>query len=123
MTGLPREVLTHSTNLIMKSWRNLPRWFRGGLIAGGVVFLSFALTTFCEYLIVGPGYSGLGLECYPFAIPWISFWLISNVTSLSTLNYGITGIAIWFVVGSLVNILTGHTKETTKDDSLNNPKD
>jgi len=96
----------------MKSWKQLPYWLRGGVIGGGVTIVSYILTSSCEYLVVVPGYSGLGFECFPFAIPWMPFWFVPSITSLSTINYGITVFAIWFIIGSLIGALWNHIKNT-----------
>jgi len=80
----------------------MPYWLRGGVIGGGISLVSTFLTSFCEYIIMVPGYTGLGFECLPFAIPWIPFWSFKNIISLSVIEYTIAGTAVWFVFGSLV---------------------
>lgn len=84
------------------------------MIGGGVALLSAVLTRLCEYLIVVPGYSGLGFECFPFAIPWIPFlftlpWSL-RIFNLPEIVYLSLGTIIWFFFGSLVGALVGYIK-------------
>lgn len=89
-------------------WKQLPYWLKGGVVGGGVVFISVVLTQFCEYQILVPGYSGLGFECFPFAVPWIPFWFIPNFVSLKIYEGAV--ILIWFASGSVLGYLFGYIK-------------
>ena len=93
------------------SWKKWPYWVRGGVIGGGIALLSAGLTDLCEYLVVVPGYTGLGLECLPFAAPWVPFWFLGNTTSLSTTVYTAVGVVIWFIFGSFIGQLVGIIKK------------
>mgnify|MGYP001606771591 CR=1 FL=1 len=94
----------------MKSWNKWPYWLKGGVIAVGIVLLSYVLGLSCLYLLTSPGSWGLG--CLFFATPWIPFWFVPDLSSLSTTNYGILVTAVWFIIGSLIGALWNYIKNT-----------
>ena len=94
----------------MKSWKQWPYWLRGGVIGGGITLLSYVLSISCLYFLTST--DSWGLECLPFAIPWIPFWFVPDLTSLSlsSVNYGIIVVAIWFLAGSVIGATWNHIK-------------
>ena len=81
------------------------------MIGGGIALLSAILTQSCEYLVVVPGYGGLGFECLPFAIPWIPLWPVLWSFEISNAVSLVLGTIIWFLLGSLVGALIGYIKK------------
>ena len=95
---------------LMRFWNKWPYWLRGGGIAVGIVLLSYVLGLSCLYLLTSTG--SWGLECLLFATPWIPFWFVHELFSLSTTNYGILVTAVWFIMGSLIGALWNYIKNT-----------
>jgi len=87
-----------------------PYWSRGGIIGIIIAVVSFFLTNICEYIVVVPGYDGLGFECFPFAIPWIPFWYFPKILLLPMMAYLVIGVIAWFVLGILLGNLVGFMK-------------
>ena len=62
-------------------------------------------------LIVVPGYSGLGFECFvPLGFPWIPFWFLPGLTSLPMPAYILVGTVVWFLAGSLIGLFVQYLK-------------
>ena len=94
------------------NWKHWPYWLRGGVIGGGVVLLFHTLSFSCLYFFTFPG--SWGLECFPFAIPWIPFWFIPNFTSLPMISYEAIVFFAWFALGALVGIFFKHIQPKNK---------
>lgn len=91
-------------------WKNWPYWLRGGIIGGGVTLIFAILTQFCEYLVVTPGYTGLGLECLPFAIPFIPLWPFNSFLKFSNILFILLACITWFLIGSFIGLLIRYIK-------------
>ncbi|MBI2888946.1 MAG: hypothetical protein HYY10_03420 [Candidatus Liptonbacteria bacterium] len=93
-------------------WKKWPYWLRGGVIGGGIAIISAALTELCASQIPSLGYSSLGFECLPLAIPWIPLWpalWALKIQNTATLFF--IGVVIWFFLGSLIGTLVGYIKK------------
>ncbi len=85
----------------------MPYWLKGGVIGGGVVLILSVLNISCLYFLPPDSW---GFECLPFAIPWIPFWFVPQLTSLPGISYEVIVVTAWFILGSIVGVLFSYIK-------------
>ena len=86
----------------MKFWQNWPYWLRGGVIGAAIPAISLFLMVSCTY-------TTQSYACFLLSIPLIPFYSLSN-----DLSVVLTGIMIWFILGSFIGALVGHIKSKKK---------
>ncbi|MCR4334778.1 MAG: hypothetical protein NUV47_03585 [Patescibacteria group bacterium] len=93
--------------------KKMPYWLKGGVIGGGVLIVSYILSTSCLYLFTSS--DSWGLECLLFSIPSIPIINIllsfpSSYSFSSLLIFSIE-LVIWFLIGSLIGAIVGYIKK------------
>jgi len=89
-------------------WTTWPYWLRGGVISGTVSIISFAAAISCLFGHIPFISGGFGLGCFlTVGLPWLYFYMHPTGTFIP--DSVIVGVALYFVIGSLIGAFVGVT--------------